>query len=288
MWLGLTIARSRPAWTQWCRKVELSTARAPGETPKETFETPERGLHAGDLLLDRFDPRDRLHRRRPPLLIAGREREREAVEDQQLGVEAVLLAAQVADPLGDLDLALGGLRHPDLVDRQRDQRRAVRERQRHDAVELLASGLEVDGVDDRAAGDLVERGRDHLGLGRVDLDRRGLGQRDLLRDQPHLFVLVLALGQRDAQVEHVRAALHLVLGDLHEPVVVVGQQQLLGLARALRVDALADHRRARLLHERGGGDHRGQMRRTLGGPGGYRRPSGRSPVRPTRSTIARM
>ena len=48
----------------------------------------------------------------------------------------------------------------------------------------------------------------------------------------------------------------LVLGDLHEAVVVVGQQQLLGLARALRVHALADERRARLLHERGGGHHR--------------------------------
>ena len=59
-----------------------------------------------------------------------------------------------------------------------------------------------------------------------------------------------ALGQRHAQVEHVRAAGHLVLGDLHEPVVVVGEQQLLGLARALRVDALAHHRRSRLLHER--------------------------------------
>ena len=84
----------------------------------------------------------------------------------------------------------------------------------------------------------------------------GLGQRDALDDLAHLLVLVLALGQRDADVEHVRAALDLVLGDLHEAVVVVGEQQLLGLARALRVDALADQRRARVLHERRGGDHR--------------------------------
>ena len=33
---------------------------------------------------------------------------------------------------------------PDLVDRQRDQRGAVRERHRHHAVELVAPGLEVD------------------------------------------------------------------------------------------------------------------------------------------------
>ena len=47
MWLGLTIARSRPACTQWCRNTELSTARAPGETPKETFETPSEVFTSG-------------------------------------------------------------------------------------------------------------------------------------------------------------------------------------------------------------------------------------------------
>ncbi len=40
MWLGLTIARSSPASTQWCRKTELSTARAGWPTPKLTLETP--------------------------------------------------------------------------------------------------------------------------------------------------------------------------------------------------------------------------------------------------------
>ena len=103
-----------------------------------------------------------------------------------------------------------------------------------------------------------------------------------LDDLAHLLVLVLALGERDADVEHVGAALDLVLGDLHEAVVVVGQQQLLGLARALRVDALADQRRARLLHERRGGHHARHERR--------RRASGAAPTSrpPTRSTIAAM
>ena len=163
----------------------------------------ERGLHAGDLGLDAADPLDRLDRRGPPLLVAGGQRERQAVEDQRLGIEAVLVAAQLLDPLGDLELALRGLGHPDLVDRQRDQRRAVGLGQRDDAVELVAAGLEVDRVDDRAAGDLLERGLDHVGLGRVDLDRRGLRQRDPLGHLAHLLVLVLALGQRHADVEHV-------------------------------------------------------------------------------------
>ena len=49
MWFGLTIARSSPASTQWCRKTELSTARASGETPNDTFETPSEVLTPGQL-----------------------------------------------------------------------------------------------------------------------------------------------------------------------------------------------------------------------------------------------
>ena len=40
MWLGLTMARSSPASTQWCRNTLLSTERAGSPTPKETLETP--------------------------------------------------------------------------------------------------------------------------------------------------------------------------------------------------------------------------------------------------------
>src|SRR5205809_486187 len=144
MWLGLTIARSSPASTQWCRKTELSTARARGETPKETLDTPREVFPPGSAALTP----------RTPSIVA------------------------------------------------------------------------------------IERGLYHLGLGRVDLDRRRLGERHALDDLAHLRVLVRALGQGHAHVEHVGAALDLVLGHLHEAVVVVGQQQLLGLPRALRVHAL--------------------------------------------------
>ncbi len=140
----------------------------------------------------------------------------------------MLVDGVAVDALGDLELALARLRHRLLVDRQRDQRGAVGLGQRDDEVELVAAGLEVDRVDDRPPGVLLERGLHHVGLGRVDLDRRRLGEGDPLDDLAHLLVLVLALGQRDAEVEHVGAALDLVLGDLDEAVVVVGQQQLLG------------------------------------------------------------
>ena len=80
------------------------------------------------------------------------------------------------------------------------------------------------------------------------------------------------------------AALDLVLGDLHEAVVVVGEQQLLGLARALRVDALADERRARLLDERRRRRSSSSDVRRRAGPGAVAERRGRR----TRSAIARM
>ena len=239
----------------------MRTARGRGLTPKETLETPSEVLTSGISALSRRIPSivstaDGRHSSSPVVRVKVSRSKISAS-----GFEAVLAAGDVDDPLGDLDLALGRLRHPDLVDRQRDQRRAVFLRQRHDDVGLVAARLEVDRVDDRPAGDRLERRPDHLGLGRVDLDRRGLGERDPLDDGAHLVVLVLALGQRDADVEHVGAAFDLVFGDLGEAVVVVGQQQLLGFARALRVDPLADQGRARLLHERGRGHHRGDLDR---------------------------
>src|SRR3954447_370741 len=106
----------------------------------------QRGPDARQRLLDAADALDRLDRGRLPLVVAGREREGEDVEDQQLAVEAVGVA-QLRDALRDLDLAIGGLRHADLVDRERNQRGAVLDGERRDDVELRRAGLEVDGVD---------------------------------------------------------------------------------------------------------------------------------------------
>ena len=111
-----------------------------------------------------------------------------------------------------------------------------------------------------------QRRLDHVGLGGIDLDGGRLAQRDPLDHLAHLVGLVLALGQRHADVEHVGAAGDLVLGDDQQAVVVVGEQQLLGLARALGVDPLADQRRARRLDQRCGRDHRADVGRAPGGP----------------------
>ena len=133
MWFGLTIARSSPASTQWCRKTEFRTARAGWPTPKETFETPSEVLTPGSSALTRRMPSivstaDGFHSSSPVVSVK--------VSTSKISssrVEPVLVADELVDALGDLDLALGRLGHADLVDRQRDQRGAVLDGERDDA-----------------------------------------------------------------------------------------------------------------------------------------------------------
>ena len=176
------------------------------------------------------------------------------------GLEAVLADDDVVDLLRDLELSLARLGHADRIDRQRDERRAVLLRERHDGVDALAAVLHVDGVDDRAAGNRLERALDHRRLGGVDHDRRLDGHRQQLDDLRHLLGFVAALGDGDADVEHVRARFHLLARDVGDALVVVGKQQPLHLARALRVDALADEQRLGILVEVGGAHRRRRPR----------------------------
>src|SRR6185312_3119415 len=257
MWLGLTIARSSPASTQWCRKPELSTARAVGETPKETFETPSEVLTCGSACLSW----------RMPSIVSTADGRHSSSPVVSVKVSRSKMSSSGSSPCSSqasslMRWAISTLRAAVLAIPTSSMVRAMTA-----APCWMASGTTVSSLS-RPASRLTE-----LTIARPGICSRALrmtsgsvesiwiGERDALDDLAHLLVLVLALGERDADVEHVGAALDLVLGHLHEAVVVVGQQQLLGLARALRVDALANQRGARVLHERGGGDHRADVRR---------------------------
>ena len=127
-----TIAESRPASTHSCRNTEFSTCRAAGFRPKETFGQPERGLHVRVAALELADRLDRLDGVAPRLLLTGRDREGEAVDEDVAGPHSPA-AGEVGDqPLGDPHLPLGRSGLPLLVDRQRDDGGAVLADERHD------------------------------------------------------------------------------------------------------------------------------------------------------------
>ncbi len=90
---------------------------------------------------------------------------------------------------------------------------------------------------------------DHRRLGRVDHDRRLDGHRQQFHDLRHLLGFVGAFGERHAHVEHVRARVELLARHVGDPLVVVGEEEALHFARALRVHPLADEQRLRVLVE---------------------------------------
>ncbi len=109
--------------------------------------------------LELGDRLDRLDGVPPGLLLAGRDREREAVDDDVLLAHPVVRGEVADQPLGHLDLPRGRAGLALLVDGQRDHGRAVLAHHRHQPghprVRAVAV-LVVDRVDDRAAADQLE------------------------------------------------------------------------------------------------------------------------------------
>ena len=78
MWLGLTIARSRPADDAVVQKHGVEHRTGSGRDAEEHVGDSQRCLYVRDLGLDAPDALDRLYGRGPPLLVACRQREGQA------------------------------------------------------------------------------------------------------------------------------------------------------------------------------------------------------------------
>ena len=221
----------------------------------------EHGVGAGDLGLDAADGLHRLDGVAAEVVVAGRQREGERVEDEVGRFEAVGVHREVGDAVGHPHLPLDVAGLALLVDEQADHRRAVGLGQREDAVEPGAGRvavLEVGRVEDGAAADPLEAGLHHLGLGGVEHERRVDAGGEPAGDLVHVDGAV-ATDVVDAHVEDVRAFLHLVGGHLRGGVPVAFEERLAERLRAVGVGPLADHQERRVLLERDGGvDRRGR------------------------------
>ena len=215
----------------------------------------ERGVRAGDLGLDPPDRLDRVDRVAAQVVVAGRQRERERVEDQVARRQAVALDGDLVDAVGDLHLPLDVAGLAALVDEQADDRRAVLAGERHHPVEAAAGQLavlEVGRVEDRPATDVLQAGLEHRRLGGVEHERHaGLGG-EALGDLVHVDGAVAA-DVVDADVEHVGALADLLVGHLRARVPVAGEHRVAERLRAVGVGALADDQEAEVLLDRAPG-----------------------------------
>ncbi len=119
--------------------------------------------------------------------------------------------------------------------------------QGEDLVGLAAAGFQVGGIDQAASGSGLEGDLEHVQLGGIDDQRDVDAQLELLDDIAHQVELVRALGHGAGDIQRVGAAGDLLAGELQDAVVVLLQQHLLELARALGVAAFAEQRRRRIL-----------------------------------------
>ena len=200
---------------------------------------------------DRRDAVERLEAEASVVVVAGRDREGQRIEEDVLLGKPPLLRVEVADARRDLKLARRGLRHAGLlvlVDRQRDARSAVLLQQRADAVHPLLAVLEVDRVDDRLSAVALQAFLDHDRVGRVEHDRRVHLAHIARRDLGHVLRAVAA-DEIDAHIEHLPAVLDLLAAHRDEAVEVAFVEQALELARAVGVRALGDDEERVLLLE---------------------------------------
>ena len=177
------------------------------------------------------------------LLDPGRDREDVRVEDQVLGREPGLLGQEPVRALADLDLPLGRLRLPLLVERHDDDRRAVASDHAGVLEEGLLPLLQRDRVDDALALQALEAGLDDRPPRAVDHDRQagglGLGG-EQVEEARHRRLAVEQVGVH-VHVERVCPAAHLLERHLDGGLEIPGLDERPEPGRAGDVRPLADH-----------------------------------------------
>ncbi len=228
--------------------------------PEADVRQPEDRRRARELRPRPSDRLDGLDAVAAEVFGARTEREREHVEDEVGGLDAVAFDRQVVDALAHLQLPVGGAGLALFVDGETDHCGPVLARQRHHAVEALPGVfalLEVRRVEDGLAAGVLQPSLEHRRLGRVEHQGQGCLRREPAGNLVHVGGAITP-DVVDAHVEHVRAFLDLVPSHLHAGVPVGLEHGVAELSRAVGVGPFADREVRELLVE----GHRAVDRRT--------------------------
>ena len=207
----------------------------------------------GKALGDQLDPIERLKTEPAVVVVAGGDREGQRIEEEVFLGQFPTTGVERVDPLGDLKLARGRLGHACLrilVDRERHARRAVAAQHRADACHALLAVLEVDRVDDAPTAGALQARLEHVGIGRIEHERRIDLPHVAAHDLAHV-AHAIAAHEVHAQVEHLAAVADFLAGHAHEAIPVLLVDQALELAAAVGVRALGDDQERVLLLEFG-------------------------------------
>ena len=188
-----------------------------------------------------------------------------AVDEDGGFVDPPVAGDVVDQPLGDLDLLLGGAGLALFVDGQRDHRGAVLGDQLHGLVKPrlgTVAVLVVHRVDGAASAQVLQTRLQHRGFGGVQHDRQRRRRGQPAGQRRHVGRAVAA-DVVHTQVQQVRAVAGLILGDVEALLVVLGDHRLTECLGAVGIRPLPDHQHRGVLRERDGGVQR-RHRRLVG------------------------
>ena len=222
----------------------------------------EHGGDAGQVLLDQSDALDGLDPVAARLLHPSRQRERQRVEHEVFGGEAIALDGQVVDGGGGTELPFGGAGLTLFVDTGGHHCRAELARQAQEQIEpgtRISTLFEVHRVEDGSPSEPAQcRGGDRR-LGGVDHDRHTRLGGELGHERPHVGHTV-GSGVVDADVDDMAAFLDLLLGHRDAGIPVTLEHRLAKLLGAVGIGPLADHKEGRVLLDGHAGIDRRQCR----------------------------
>ncbi len=256
-------SRVKPAIDRFLEEDGVEHAARIGAQAEGDVRDSEHRLAAGQLQLDAAHGLERLHAGGAVVFLTCGDGQRQRVEDQVFGAQAVPVDGKIANAMRDGQLFVGGQRHALFVDGEGDDGRAITAGHGQHLPRTLFAVLKIDRVDDRLAGNPLEGLFDDVRLGRVNDDRRGHARGNLLKHAVHVGDLVFA-DDGAAEIEHLRAFADQTLGQRENAVVVAFTDHVAEVfAPRGGVHLLGDDDRLAIVFERHGGKGAGGNRLRL-------------------------
>jgi len=178
-------------------------------------------------------------------------------------VPQVILSRQVNQTSGNLQLAFSGFCHSLFINCQSHYSRTVLPCQGEYAPRFGVASFKIGGVDQTPPRGSLKSNFNHIWFSGVDHEWHGHFKRQTLDQAAHHIGFVAAFGNRDTDIQGVRAKIHLVLSDLEHAVVILSQQQAFESPGALSVEPFANHKWCGLLLDRDCLDRRSQRSESL-------------------------
>ena len=160
---------------------------------------------------------------------------------------------------GNFEFAFSSFGHAFFIDRQAEYSGRIIFGHPEDAAAFGFARFKMGGIDHRAAGDDLQYGFDDVRLCGVNDEWHRNFQGQVFDQAQHHVFLIGAFGHGYADIQAMRAVIHLFARQLNHGIIILSHEHLFEVAGALGIQALTDNKRHRNLlkgNRLGGGSQR--------------------------------